>query len=258
MTDKPRYSTPAVEKAFAVLELVSKHAEGLRMVDVAEELTLPKTSTYVLLRSLEQLGYLASDDAGRYRLTLKIFELGMRAMTQVDLIAIARPHLDRLSERTALTVHLAALEQADVVYLAKVDGPGFVKFDTYVGKRTPAHLTAVGKAILSRLSKDDLAELMPRLNLRSGTNRATHTATALQRTLSSVRTSGYAVEDQEEVDGVRCVASPICRDGMVIASVGVIGLTSMLDKDKLAKVGAEVMRTAEAIAQVAGIGAYTP
>ncbi len=246
-----RYSSPAVEKAFAVLELISHHPGGLRMIDIVEQLELPKTSTFVLLRSLERMGYLAADSDNHYRLTLRLFELGMRAMSQVDIISVARPHLERLVDETGLTAHLAALEGGDAVYLARVEAPGLVRFDTFVGKRAPAHLTAVGKAILAYLTSEELEALLPALDLSAGTARAMHSKEDLRRRLTEVREAGYAIEDGEEVEGVRCVAAPIRGDGgRVVASVGVIQLQSQLGDERLPVVAAELMRTAESIAQV--------
>jgi DNA-binding IclR family transcriptional regulator len=250
VTEKSRYSAPAVEKAFAVLELMSHHPNGLRMIDVVDQLALPKTSTFVLLRSLEKMGYLVADADNRYRLTLKLFSLGMRAMNQSDIVTVAHPHLDRLVERTGLTAHLASLERTDAVYLARVDAPGLIRFDTYVGKRTPAQLTAVGKAILAYLEPKDLDGLLPALDLSAGTSRAVHSVSALQRELAAIRKSGYAIEDGEEVEGVRCVAAPVHRDGeRVAAAVGIIQLRSMRGDDQLAEVAAAVVDTARAIAQ---------
>ena len=245
-----RYSAPAVEKAFAVLELISHHSNGLRMVDVVEQLALPKTSTFVLLRSLEHMGYLTADSNNRYRLTLKLFGLGMRAMNQSDIVAVARPHLDRLVKQTGLTAHLASLERGDAVYLARVDAPGLIRFDTHVGKRTPAHLTAVGKAILANLPAEVLERLLPVLDLSAGTDRAAHSDAVLRRELDTIRAAGYAVEDGEEVEGVRCLAAPVHRDGEpVAASVGVIQLRSLLDDDRLPEVATAVVQTARAISQ---------
>ncbi len=245
-----RYSAPAVEKAFAVLELISHHSNGLRMVDVVEQLALPKTSTFVLLRSLEQMGYLVADSNNRYRLTLKLFGLGMRAMNQSDIVAVARPHLDRLVKQTGLTAHLASLERGDAVYLARVDAPGLIRLDTHVGKRAPAHLTAVGKAILANLPAGALEPLLPVLDLSAGTDRAAHSDVALRQELDRIRKAGYAVEDGEEVEGVRCLAAPVRRDGEpVVASVGVIQLRSLLDDDRLPEVATAVVETARAISQ---------
>jgi len=257
VAEKSRYSAPAVEKAFAVLELISHHSNGLRMVDVVEQLALPKTSTFVLLRSLEQMGYLIADSNNRYRLTLKLFGLGMRAMNQSDIVAVARPHLDRLVKQTGLTAHLASLERGDAVYLARIDAPGLIRFDTHVGKRAPAHLTAVGKAILANLPAEALEPLLPVLDLSAGTDRAAHSDTALRQEFDRIRQAGYAVEDGEEVEGVRCLAAPVRRDGEpVFASVGVIQLRSLLDDDRLPEVATAVVETARAISQeVAALGA---
>jgi DNA-binding IclR family transcriptional regulator len=249
VTQKASYSAPAVEKAFAVLDLISHHPNGLRMIDVVERLALPRTSTFVLLRALERMGYLHTDADNRYRLTLKLFSLGMRAMTQSDVVAVARPHLDRLVEQTGLTAHLAALERADAVYLARIDAPGLIRFDTYIGKRTPAHLTAVGKVMLAHLPAGELDELMSAFDLSAGTAKAVHSEKALRRRLVEIQKQGYAFEDGEEVEGVRCVAAPIvCEDARMVASVGIIQVRSMLDDKRVPKVAASVMRTAQEIA----------
>lgn len=255
MTEKQRYSAPAVEKAFAVLDLISHHPRGLRMIDVVERLALPKTSTFVLLRALERMGYLEADSKSRYRLTLKLFGLGMRAMSQSDIVTVARPHLDHLVEETGLTAHVATLERGEAVYLARVDGPGLIRFDTYVGKRAPAHLTAVGKAILAYLPEAELDALLPALDLRAGTTRAAHSADRLKSGLRETRERGYAVEDGEEVEGVRCVAAPILPEGgRVLGSVGVIQLQSMLADERMTKAADAVARTANAIGHEVAAG----
>lgn len=255
MTDKQRYSAPAVEKAFAVLDLISHYPDGLRMIDVVEQLALPKTSTFVLLRALERMGYLEADAKNRYRLTLKLFGLGMRAMSQSDIITAARTHLDRLVDETGLTAHVATLERAEAVYLARVDAPGLIRFDTYVGKRAPAHLTAVGKAILAYLPESELEALAPALNLHAGTTKAAHSMERLRTALRETRERGYAIEDGEEVEGVRCVAAPILpKAGRALGSVGIIQLQSMLDDERMEKAADAVARTANAIAAQVAAG----
>src|SRR5262249_14284893 len=139
----------------------------------------------------------------------------------------------------------------------RVDAPGLIRFDTYVGKRAPAHLTAVGKAILANLSDVGLDALLPVLDLSAGTDRAAHSDTVLRQELGRIRGHGFVVEDGEEVEGVRCLAAPVRRDGeAVVASVGVIQLRSLLDDGRLPEVAAAVVDTARAIAQeVAAMGA---
>jgi IclR family transcriptional regulator, acetate operon repressor len=246
-----KYSTPAVEKAFAVLELISRRERGLRMVDVVEALDLPKSSAFVLLNALEQLGYLSRDADGRYRLTLRMFELGMRAMRamrDVDVARVAAPHLERLRDATGMTVHLARRDHGSVVYILKLDGPGFVRFDTYVGKRAALHLTGVGKALAAYLPPAELEDVARELDFSLGTAKSAKSVQAFKNNLKKIRACGYAVDDEEEVPGVRCVAAPIHNHlGAVIASVGVVGLASDIMGDALGRLAASVTETAEAI-----------
>lgn len=249
-----KYSTPAVEKAFAVLELISRREQGARMVDVVDLLELPKSSAFVLLTSLEQLGYLARDAAGHYRLTSRMFELGVRAMRNLDVTEVSVPHLEKLRDTTAMTVHLAGRDHSSVIYLRKIDGPGFVRFDTYVGKRASIHLTAVGKALAAHLPNDEIDRIADELDFSRGTGKSMKSARALKANLKKIRERGYAMDDEEEEPGVRCVAAPI-RDhrGEVVASVGTVGLAHDLSGATLDRVAAAVIETANAISDQLGL-----
>lgn len=244
-----KYSTPAVEKAFAVLELISRRDEGARMVDVVDTLDLPKSSAFVLLTSLEQLGYLTRDSAGRYRLTSRMFELGMRAMRNLDVAEVSMPHLETLRDTTGMTVHLAGRDHSSVVYLRKLDGRGFVRFDTYVGKRSALHLTGVGKALAAFLPEDEIERVADGLDFGAGTSKSIQSARAFKANLKRVRERGYALDDEEEEPGVRCVAAPIRNHrGDVVASAGVVGLARDLTGGAaLDRVAAAVVETTRAI-----------
>jgi DNA-binding IclR family transcriptional regulator len=248
-----QYSTPAVEKAFAVLEYLSRREHGARMVDVIDELSLPKSSAFVLLTCMQQLGYLSRDSAGRYRLTSRIFELGTRAVRNMDLTEIASPHLEKLRDLTGMTVHLAGRDGASVVYRCKIDGPGFVRFDTYVGKRAPVHLTAVGKAVAAYVSNDELHRIADCLDFSAGTDRSISSEAELRVALRKVRERGYALDDEEEEPGVRCVAAPIRNhEGMVMASAGVVSLAHDLRGEALKRVAAAVIAATDAISAELG------
>jgi DNA-binding IclR family transcriptional regulator len=248
-----QYSAPAVEKAFAVLEFLSRSERGARMVDVIDELSLPKSSAFVLLNCLQQLEYLSRDSEGRYRLTSRMFELGMRAVRNMDLTDIAMPHLEKLRDLTGMTVHLAGRDGRSVVYQCKIDGPGFVRFDTYVGKRAPLHLTAVGKALAAYVPDQELTGIAHALDFTAGTSRSVSSEAELRAALKKVRQLGYAVDDEEEEPGVRCVAAPIRdHEGTVVASAGVVGLAQDLRGDALKYVAGEVVATKYAISAELG------
>ena len=247
--------SPSIDKALGILELLSLHPNGLRMVDVARELGLPKSSTHMTLEVLRARGYVVRDDAGCHRLGLKLFELGARVLQALDVRQVARPHLEALSQRTGLTSHLAALDAHQVVYLDRVDGHGLVRFDTYVGKRAPVNLTAVGKAVVAYLPEHELDEIL-RADFRRGTQRAPALPFEFKAQLREFRELGYMIEDEEEVAGIYCVAAPL-RDASssVVGSVGVIGIKSGLPEGGFSRIGTEVLQTATAISAQMGYGA---
>lgn len=235
---------PSIEKALSVLELLSEHPHGLRLVDIARELGLAKSSTHLTLDVLRSRGYITRDDNGWHRLGLKLFEIGARVLHTLDIRQVSRPYLEELSQRTGLTAHLAALDGYHVVYLDRVDGDGLVRFDTYVGKRAPVNLTAVGKAIVAYLPEVQLDEIL-RANFPRGTEQAPARPYEFKIQLGQFRELGYTIEDEEEVPGVYCVAAAI-RDvtGSVVASIGVIGIKADLPGGGFDRIGTELRESA--------------
>jgi len=235
-----------------VLELLSEHPNGLRLVDIARELGLAKSSTHLTLEVLRTRGYITRDDTGWHRLGLKLFEIGARVLRTLDIRQVSRPHLEELSRRTGLTTHLAALDGWQVVYLDRVDGHGLVRFDTYVGKRASVNLTAVGKAIAAYLPEAQLDEVL-RADFRRGTERAPARPYDFKVQLREFCEQGYMIEDEEEVPGVYCVAAPI-RDvtGKVVASIGVIGLKADLPGGGFERIGGELCDSATEISRKLG------
>ncbi|HEY2593166.1 MAG TPA: IclR family transcriptional regulator [Chloroflexota bacterium] len=244
--------SPAIDKALNILELLSRRPAGLRMADIARELALPKSSTHLTLEVLRARGYIIRDDNGCHRLGLKVLEIGARVLQALDVRRVAHPFLETLSDRTGLTSHLAALDGHQVVYLDRVDGHGLVRFDTYVGKRASVNLTAVGKAIAAYVPERQLDEIL-RADFHRGTSRAPARPFDFKSQVSAFRELGYAIEDEEEVPGIYCVAAAL-RDGNgdVIGSIGVIGLKTDLPDSDFQPLGAEVRDTAMAISTQLG------
>lgn len=243
MTEKS-YRVPAVQRAFAVLELIARAPSGARMIDAAEALALPKSSTFAILNILEELGYVTRDHHGRYRLGSKLAALAASAERHFDLTEVARPALQRLHERLGLTVHLATVDDLDAVYLDKIESEGLVRFDTYVGKRSPAHLTAVGKAYISALDTERGSEILTRVAERYDKSAAAD----LCRQITDTQQRGWALEDEEEVAGVRCVAAAVLLNSDTpLAAVGCIGLTSQITDSRLADIGSELVKIAHEI-----------
>ncbi len=244
---------PNVERAFKMLELLSKEPLGLRFADVCTHLSLAKSSAFVLLESLEALGYIEKNADGRYRATLRLFQLGSKVLSHLDIRATALPFMVALRDKSGFPVHLAMLDGSDVVYLEKVEGTGFVRFDTYIGKRAPVHLTAVGKAIAAFLPEQQVDEIIAARGLGGGTEKSASTPADFKSALQTVRKLGFSLDDEEEVLGVRCIGAPV-RDnaGKVIASISIIAMHRELPAARFQEFTGMVIDTAQRISTAMG------
>ncbi|MFC5650583.1 IclR family transcriptional regulator [Paenibacillus solisilvae] len=244
---------PNVDRAFNILELLCESPEGVRFIDIYEQLNLAKSSAFVLLENLEMKGYVEKTPDGRFRATLRLFQLGSKVLNNLDIRAIALPYMTALRDETVFPVHLAMLDGPDIVYLEKVESSGFIKFDTYVGKRAPVHLTAVGKAIAAFLNEDQLDDIIASRGLGGGTDKAVTTKTEFKTVLETVRELGYSIEDEEEVHGIRCIGAPIRNHtGKVAASISIIGLHRELPATRIPEFGKKVIETANRISSALG------
>ncbi|CAN7748231.1 IclR family transcriptional regulator [Paenibacillus sp. LjRoot56] len=244
---------PNVDRAFKILELLSASPDGLRFVDIYERLSLAKSSAFVLLDNLEMKGYVEKMSEGKYRATLKLFHLGSQVLKSMDIRAIALPFMTALRDDTGYPVHLASLDGLDVVYLEKVEGTSFIRFDTYIGKRSSIHLTAVGKAIAAFLSEPQTDEILAARGLGGGTEKAAANLADFKAMLQSVREKGYAIEDEEEVLGVRCMGAPIRNHiGDVTASISIIALSRDMPTSRFSELSSKIIHTARQISSALG------
>src|SRR6204780_2227606 len=157
LSDSP---SAAVERALAMLEAVAQESEGLSNAEISRKLKIPKSSASYILRTLETGSYLTRDpDSGKYRVGLKILGLSRGALSGLDVRGVALPIMRHLMRQTGLTCHLAILDGPDAVYVEKVEPEGFIRMDTWVGRRMRVHATSVGKAIVAYIPQEQLEEI---------------------------------------------------------------------------------------------------
>jgi IclR family transcriptional regulator, KDG regulon repressor len=208
--------TPAVTRTFSILRLVRRRGP-LTVRDIAAELQLPRSTVHELVHTLVQLGALAPavNGSGRFTLGLLLHELGSAYLSEVDLAREGQRVAEIVAEACGETVHFAALDGVEVVYVAKVDSIHAVRMVSAVGRRVPAHCTAVGKALLSGLSDDELTARFGGADvpLPAMTPNSITSLPALREALSRVRTLGYSLDDCESNRDVRCVAAPVYDHG---------------------------------------------
>ncbi len=247
-------SSTAVERALAILEAISERAGGLTNSELSRKLAIPKSSASYILRALEGRGYLRRErNTGRYRLGLKVLSLSRGVLSGLDIRELALPVLRQLVERSSLTAHLAILDHGDAVYIERVEAPGFIKMNTWVGRRMPIYSTSVGKALVAYLPENEVKALLKERGMQKRTPRTITVCARFLQELARVREQGYAVDDEENSLGVRCVAAPVFdRQGQVTASLGVSGTTGQIDLVHLPKVAELVKEAARKVSQQLG------
>src|SRR5437764_15207858 len=161
MPHKEESPSVAVERALSMLETVAQEPDGLSNAEISRKLEIPKSSASYILRTLETQGYLTRDpEGGKYRVGLKILSLSRGALSGIDVREVALPIMRHLMEKTNLTCHLAILDGPDAVYIEKVEPQGFIRMDTWVGRRMRVHATSVGKALGAHGPRDQLDKIL--------------------------------------------------------------------------------------------------
>jgi DNA-binding IclR family transcriptional regulator len=223
---KPTNLVQAIERAASILDTLGAHPRGISVGELSAKVNLPKGTTHRLLASLAYFGYVRRDaKTRRYSLGFKLVELGNRLLDHLDLSTEARPFLTELAERTRETVHLVVMDQGEIVYVDKVestDSPGGLRMASRIGARTPAHSCAVGKVLLAHATEEELDAFIQDKGLVRMTDHTITDPAQLRTHLKSVRQVGYAVDDEENEQGIRCVAAPIRNErGHVIAAISI-------------------------------------
>ena len=234
-TDSP---SVAVERALAMLESVAEESEGLSNADISRKLKIPKSSASYILRTLEKQGYLNREPGtGKYRVGLKVLSLSRGALSGLDVREVALPIMRRLMEQTSLTCHLAILDGPDAVYIEKVAPQGFIKMDTWVGRRMRVHATSVGKALVAHISRERLEKILSQQGMQKRTPKTITTVPRLLKELEKVRQQGYAVDDEENNMGARCVGAPVFNQhGSIEASLGLSGTINQVNAQTMSRI----------------------
>lgn len=198
------------DRIFAVLErLADKGAIGL--IELSKELDLNKSTVHRLLNSLIYMGYVKQDeDTLKYELTYKICRVANSLLTQVDLIQIAKPYLKELSRKTGETVHLVEREGNMAVYIDKVENStNAVRLVSKVGKSIPLYCSGVGKAMMAEMKEEKVRDIWEKSDIVAYTDLTITDVDTLLEQLQEVKKKGYAMDDEENEIGVRCVAIAI-------------------------------------------------
>ncbi len=249
---KPYPGTQSVLRALAILQVFTDERPSWKLVDLARELELNKTTAYRLLTALESAGMVSRGEAESYRLGPGILTLAGRALRQNDLRQVTRPYLEQLAHDTGETASLDLLVDDEILIFDEVIGHRLVGSVNSLGTRHPVSATSTGKAILACLPEVRVAELLSRP--LSPITPATITDPAeLRRQLAQIRQDGYAVGNGELEEDLIVVGAPIYQfDGRVTAAVSVGGPAVRFSPERTREMGELVRDTAVKISAQLG------
>ena len=223
------YINKSLDKALSILDIFDSTHTRLSVTEIARKYETNPSSLYPILHTLEKHGYLKRDGEKRYSLGLAFPKKGRLVLEQINIANEARSDLESLRDKANKTVHLGYLSENRVVYIDKVESKSGIRMYSSPGKTAPLHATALGKAILAHLPKKTVDDILAEITLSAKTERTITSISKMKQSLETIRSKGYALDDEEFEEGIRCVAAPIHRhDGGVEAAVSITGLTAQM------------------------------
>ena len=237
------YQLHSLDRAVAVLEMLGESDTALSLAEVCQRLRLHKSTAHRSLMVLERSALIERTPENRYRLGLKLYELGNRAVEQVDLRTRVHPYFRRLAAQVGETVHLSVLQKTSIVYLDKVEPNRRVCVSSKTGTSNPVYCTSMGKAMLAFQSPDVIEQIVSKIRFVRYTRKTLTSRDALLKALERVRRRGYAIDDQEIEVGVRCIGAPIFDEKhRAIAAVSVSGPASRITAPTMPEIAEHLLR----------------
>jgi len=228
----PNYPIKVLNKTFSILEILLQQGSAMNMTEISKKLGLYPSTIHRILDTLKHWGYVEQDShTHKYQLGLKLLELEMAKLQQIDLVREATPYLKELVNQCNETVHLGVLKEGDVLYSAKEESSQTIRMCSYVGKRSPLHCTALGKVLLAYLPEEERKKILDKRELPRFTEKTITDKKELEKELNKVKEQGFALDIGENEKDVRCIAAPIRNyQRRVIAAVSISGPAFRIDK----------------------------
>jgi DNA-binding IclR family transcriptional regulator len=257
----PRYRIQAIERAVSILNAFSMDDPELGVTELADRLGLHKSTVHRFMVNLDAAGLVERNArTGRYRLGLHVFELGALVMQQMNLWDEALPFLEGLVHDTGETGHLAVLDGGEAIYIERVEARRALRVPSAIGRGYPAHATNLGKVLLADLPRERVEAIIAERGLAAYTPQTITDPEELEADLELIRRRGYAVDNEEYDEGLRCIGAAV-RDhsGNVVAALGIGGPVTRITPERVEELGDLVMTAARGLSRRLGAhqsGAY--
>jgi IclR family acetate operon transcriptional repressor len=255
-----RITHQSLERGLRVLETVAANGSSITLGETARRTGLHRSTAHHLLQTLVGVGYLRQDAKTRgYELTSKLFELTGRVWTPEQLGEIGQPFVAELTRISGEGASMASYRDGVVSIVAKRDSDGPVRVVQSIGAQRPIHATAVAKAIVAFLPQAELGGLLTRLRYERYAPKTIVTQSAFETELQRIRALGYAHDDEEHIEGIRCIAAPVfAYTGQAVGSLCIVGPRSRMTRQKLKELRPQLLSTCGALSERLGWRAASP
>jgi IclR family KDG regulon transcriptional repressor len=245
------FRLPSVDRAMNLFELLANAQRGLTLSELSRKLSIPKSTTHYLIHTLVTRGYIQRGVDGRhYVLGLKFSNVASASMAELNLRTMATPYLRQMAARLNLTSTATVLRGAEGVIIARIESLQDTGGGAWIGRHVDLHCTAQGKALISTLTEEHLDRLFAGRELAHYTSKTISSLAALKINLTQVRANGFALNDEEQVFGLRAIGVPVIDPiGAVVASIAVRGSTAQIPPSRVPQIARDVMRVARDLSQ---------
>lgn len=239
----------SLDKSLQIIEILCGYSQGASLSELTTKAGFSKSTVHHILSTFLPYEYIAQDpETKKYSLGFKFLNISNFILDNIDIRKIAHKYLLQLHEECIEAVHLAILKNGKAVYIDKINKPDGLSLATYVGFYTDPHAAAGGKVLLSELPLNKIMEIYQGNSAKKYGKNTITSLDKLLKELKKIKKDGYAIDDEEYYEGVRCVAAPIRAGGQVVAAVSITGsiftMTMELINNKLKRL---VIKTAEKI-----------
>lgn len=244
----------SAERIFQVMEMLADNGE-MGLMEISAALELHKSTVHRLLMSLIYMGYAKQDEVTqKYMLSYKVVNMAGKILGRMDILQVAKPYMERLSDLSGEAVHLVQREGNNILYIYKIEANvGTIRMVSHVGMVHPMYCSGVGKAIMATLPEKEVKQIWNESIIEKKTDKTVTDFAQMQEVLDEVRENGYALDDEENEKGVRCIAACLrSYQKEVKYAFSISGPTSRMTRERVKELSVDVKKVQEELSRELG------
>jgi IclR family transcriptional regulator, KDG regulon repressor len=243
------YNAPILRRALDIIWLIVQEQRHLGITEIAQKLSMNKSTAFGILRALEEQGFIVRDRSKKYSMGAQLFELSRMVFRKTDIATVAKPFLERLADVVEETVFMGVRFEDRLKIIQVVEGRKDLEISSPIGASLPITAGAAGKAWLSAMKDDEVRDLLKRKSLRRFTDKSYTSMELYLEAIEKTRQTGYATDLEEFVKGINAIGTVIRLGSKPVAALWVAGFTSSLNQQKMTKIGRHLLLAARLIGE---------